>query len=353
MPARAELRRALVYAGGPAVLREVDRPALGPGDLRIRVLACGVCGTDLELLAGRAFAGRLPLPIRPGHEVAGAVTEVGAAAGGRFAVGDTVVLHSIGACGRCADCTSGHDNRCRTVTTLGLDHPGGFADEVVWPAARAVRFRGLAPTRAALLPDAVATAYHALRRAATAPGGTLAVIGVGGLGSHLLQLARLTRGDLRLVGVGRSERSLDRARRLGAATIAGLGAAARAEAKRAGLFDAVVDVSGAADAVEFGLATLKRGGRMVLASVHESGLTTTMTRTAFMTKELELVGSYGSSLAELREVTELAESGALDLSESVSRVISLDDLPAALTDLLTSRDGAVRTVVVPDPDAGS
>lgn len=349
-------RRALVYDGGPAVLGSVTGADPGPTDLRLDVLACGVCGTDLEILAGRAFAGRLRLPLHPGHEVAGRVVEIGPeggrdAAGNDLAVGDVVVLHSIGACGSCDDCLAGQDNRCRRAVTLGLDHPGGFSDEVVWPAARTVRVRDVAPTQAALLPDAVATAFHALARANAPVGGCLAVIGVGGLGTHLLQLARLTRPDLTLVGIGRSQRSLQRAMSLGVQAIGGLDEAARAEARRLGWFDAVVDVSGASAAIDFGMSVLKRGGRMVAASVHEDGFQTSMSRTAFMTKELELVGAYGSRIAELCMVVGLAESGALDLSGSVSRVVALDELPALLPDLLERGHGDMRTVVVPDPEA--
>lgn len=336
------------------MLEPVATAELGPDDLRVKVLACGVCGTDLEMLAGRAFVGRLPLPVRPGHEVAGRVVEVGAAVtrdglGNDLARGDTVVLHSIGACGVCDDCRAGHDNRCRRAMTLGLDRPGGFSDEVVWPAARAVRVRDVPPAQAALLPDAVATAFHALARAEAPSGGTLAVIGIGGLGSHLLQLARITRPDLRLVGIGRSERSLARARGLGAETIAGLDDAARRAARALGWFDTVVDVSGADAAIDFGLSALKRGGRLVAAAVHEQSLQTSMTRTSFMTKELELVGSYGSALAELGAVVALAESGTLDLTDSVSRTVPLERLPEVLPDLLRRGDGGMRTVVVPDP----
>ena len=108
------------------MLETVGEAELGAADLRVEVLACGVCGTDLEILSGRAFVGRLPLPVRPGHEVAGRVIEIGAeagrdGAGNELAVGDMVVLHSIGACGACEDCRAGNDNRCRHAATLGLD----------------------------------------------------------------------------------------------------------------------------------------------------------------------------------------------------------------------------------------
>lgn len=347
MSAPATVRRALVYSGHGSAIEQVDPEPLGVSDLRVRVDACGICGTDLELLSGRAFAGQLKLPVRPGHEVAGTVVEVGGRVAA-FTAGDTVVLHSIAPCGQCAACQVGQENRCRRSEMLGLSGRGGFGDEVVWPASRAVRYRNLPAVQAALLPDAVATAYHALRRAAVPQGGILVVIGIGGLGTHLLQLAKINRPDLTLGAVGRSEQSLARAQAIGAIPIPGLGQAGRDAARRMGFFDVLVDVSGSPDALPFGLSTLRRGGRIVLASVLEVPPALGMSGTSFMTRELEIVGSFGSSIDELREVTELADSGRLKLAGSVSTVIALDELPRWLPELITrGGGGGVRTIVVP------
>ena len=83
------------------------------------------------------------------------------------------------------------ENRCRHAAILGIEHPGGLADEVLWPLARLVAVPGLAAERAALLADAVASAQHALEVADIPSGGALTVIGAGGVGTHILQLARL------------------------------------------------------------------------------------------------------------------------------------------------------------------
>ena len=115
-----------------------------------------------------------------------------------------VVLHPLAACGRCERCAAGRDHLCANARILGIEADGGMADEVVWPLDRLVAVDGLPPAQAALLPDAVATAYHALGVAALPSGGTLCVLGAGGIGTHVLQLARVLDPAVRLAAVVRS-----------------------------------------------------------------------------------------------------------------------------------------------------
>ena len=205
-------------APGSVELRRGPAAPLAPGMARVRVLACGVCGTDLHLLHGMVLPAGAAYPVRPGHEVCGVVDEVRRSADVRRGrprcrptVGTTVVLHPLATCGRCERCAGGRDHLCGHARILGIDAAGGMADEVVWPLDRLVPVDGLPPAQAALLPDAVATAYHALRVAAVPPGGTLCVLGAGGIGTHVLQLARALDPAVRL-GRGGSLRDDGRAR---------------------------------------------------------------------------------------------------------------------------------------------
>jgi propanol-preferring alcohol dehydrogenase len=209
--------RYVQLAPGEVVLAEGPPPELAPGDARVRVLACGVCGTDVHALRGMVLPKGARYPIRPGHEVAGIVEEVNNGTAG-VSVGDLVALHPIAPCGRCDDCLAGDDKRCERGRALGFHVPGGMAEEVVWPADRMIGVSGLGAAEAALLPDAVATAYRALMAARLPTGGSLCVIGPGGVGTHVLALARALDPDARLAAVVRSK-----------------AAAARVEALRRGL----------------------------------------------------------------------------------------------------------------------
>jgi 2-desacetyl-2-hydroxyethyl bacteriochlorophyllide A dehydrogenase len=311
------------------------------------VTACGICGTDLHLLHGMTMPAGASYPVVPGHEVAGTVVELGDGLTD-LTVGESVVLHPLTPCGRCEPCTTGAEQRCDNARILGIHDPGGMADEVVWPAHRMVATGDVPVEQAALLPDAVATAWHALARAEVPRGGTLVVIGAGGVGTHVLQLAAAVDPDITTAAVVRSEASARRLEELGlGVVITGLDGAARKLRAAIPLADAVIDFSGAPTAPGEGLRALRRGGTLVLGSVVDENLDLRTTTTALVTREVRIVGSYASSIDDLRTVTELARSGALDLSGSASLLLDLDDAPRAFELLEERPPGLVRAVLRP------
>jgi 2-desacetyl-2-hydroxyethyl bacteriochlorophyllide A dehydrogenase len=331
--------RCLEIDPGHARLSEAAPPALPDGWGRVRVRACGVCGTDLHLLHGMPLPRDATYPVRPGHEVAGTLVE---GAGGGLAAGDDVVLHPLIPCGACGACRRGHENRCRTATAIGLDHAGGLADEVVWPLHRMVRAPGIPAEQAAVLPDAVASAYHALMLAELPPGGALTVLGAGGVGAHVLQLARVLDPAARLTAVVRSDGTAARLARLE------LGIdVVRDSGDVSGGQDAVVEFGGGALALSRALPMLARGGRLVIGSMSEEPLDLATTVTAVATRELQIVGSYASTIDDLVAVVQLAASGRLDLSRSVSHRVALDRAGDALELLERRPPGLSRIVVLP------
>jgi propanol-preferring alcohol dehydrogenase len=308
--------RYVELAPGEALLAEGPPPQLAPGDARVRVLACGICGTDVHALRGMVLPKGASYPIRPGHEVAGIVEEVHNGTTG-VSVGELVALHPIDPCGECAACLAGDDRHCEHGRALGFNVPGGMAEEVVWPADRMIGVDDLPAVEAALLPDAVATAYRALMAARLPPGGSLCVIGPGGVGTHVLALARALDPDARLAAVVRSRAAAERVAHLGAEAIHGLPEAGRRLRRSLGPIDAVVDFSGARLAPREGVRMLRRGGRLVLGGVRDEPLSLGTTMTGIVSRELTVVGVFASSMDDLRAVAALA--GRLNLGESVSR----------------------------------
>jgi len=331
---------------GRVALRRGAPPPLPPGHARVRVAACGLCGSDLHLLRGMVLPRGAAYPVRPGHEVAGVVTEL-APDVDRPRPGERVVLHPLDVCGECGPCRSGHEERCRRGRVLGLQAAGGMADEVVWPARRLVVVGALPLDRAAVLADAVATAHHALRLADPPPGGRLCVLGAGGVGGHVVQLARVLCPEVEVWAVVRSPAGVARLEAMGARARLGLeGAAARLK-DEAGRFDAVVDFSGVVAAPAEGLALLEAGGRLVLGSIVDEPIRLGTTVTGLVTRELEVMGCYVSTLEDLRTVAELAATGRIDLAGSVSRRLPLERAGEAF-DLVERRPpGLVRVVLEP------
>src|SRR3954453_14616489 len=164
----------------------------GPGEALLRVLAAGVCRTDLDLL--RTGGAGNPLPVTLGHEIVGEVVtgaERGAGVGGYELLG----------CGGCVACARGEDNVCRDVVpgAVGITRDGGMADHVVVPARNLVPLGDVDPLHAAPLTDAGMTALHAVQRARRLlePGATAVVVGIGGLGHLAVQFLRATTSQVR------------------------------------------------------------------------------------------------------------------------------------------------------------
>ena len=328
---------------GAARLREGPEPETPPGFARVRVLACGVCGTDLHLLHGMVLPRGAAYPVRPGHEVAGIVEHVNQA-DAPVAEGDLAVLHPLAPCGRCEACLRGEDKHCDQLRALGVHDPGGFADKVVWPASRMLPANGIDPCTASLLADAAATAHNAVKLALVPPGGALCVLGAGGLGAGTLGVARALDPDVRLAAVVRSRASAARLQAGGVEARVGLDGAARELRGRLGRMDAVIDFSGHPAAPAEGIALLRRGGRLVLGSVVDAALTLGAS-SAFMAHELQVVGVYVSGLHDLAAVIELACDGRLDATPWVSHRLPLSQFEHAL-ELAESRPaGMVRVVV--------
>jgi len=334
----------------PGQIRVIDVGPLkpGPGEARIAVRACGICGTDQHLLHGMALPPGTTYPVRPGHEVAGTVIEVNESHGeGQLRPGDEVVLHPLDPCGACPSCTTGEEQHCTSARVLGISAPGGMADELIWPTRRLVAATGLPPLQAALLPDAVATAWHALRLAELPAGGTLLVIGAGGVGTHVLELARHALPGVRLGAVARSEGTVARLERLGLDFVhQGLDGLRKAFRAALGEADAVVDFSGSVDGPRQAVRVLRSGGRLVLGSILDEPADVG-TVTGLVTRGIHVIGSYASSLDDLRTVTDMARSGGIDLAPSVSEVVELSEAPRAFELLEQRPPGLVRVVVTP------
>jgi propanol-preferring alcohol dehydrogenase len=331
---------------GRVTVRDFDPLPLPDGWGRVRVSACGVCGTDLHLLGGMELPREASYPVRPGHEVAGTVVDGSA---GRVRLGDQVVLHPLIPCGRCGSCRSDRENLCRSATALGLDHAGGLGEEVVWPLDRMVPVPRLPAEQAALLPDAVASAYHALMLAELPPGGALTVLGAGGVGTGVLALARVLHPDVRLTAVVRSAGTARRLQELDPSieVVRGAVDAGRRVRERAGIQDAVIEFGAGAAALAEALPMLARGGRLVVGSMSDEPLDLGATVTQLATRELHVVGSYASTIADLGAVVHLATSGRLDVSKTISHRVRLEHAPDALALLERRPPGLARVVVLP------
>ncbi|NCW46477.1 MAG: hypothetical protein EBV77_13655 [Gemmatimonadaceae bacterium] len=200
----------LARPGQPVALHEVPVPAVGPGEVLVRVRAAGICHSDVHYRAGRSRVE--PLPLTLGHEVAGDVVAVGSAVTTRT-VGDRVCLHYLVICGQCEHCAAGREQFCATGLMLGHFTDGGWAEYIVVPERNAVRLPdNVSYEHGAVMMCSSSTSLHALRKARCAPGDVVLVIGAGGLGMSAIQIAR-TLGASQVVAADRDARKARTGRR--------------------------------------------------------------------------------------------------------------------------------------------
>jgi propanol-preferring alcohol dehydrogenase len=200
-------------AGAAFETVERDVPEPGPGQIRIKVEACGMCHSDVFVRSG-GFPG-LVLPRIPGHEIAGRVDAVGAGVTGWRVEERAGVGWHGGHCFQCNACRRGLFINCQNAKITGISHDGGYAEYVVVPAESAARIpETLAAVDAGPLLCAGVTTFNSLRNSGARPGDTVAVQGIGGLGHLAIQYA--AQMGFRTVAISRGADKEELARQLGA-----------------------------------------------------------------------------------------------------------------------------------------
>jgi D-arabinose 1-dehydrogenase-like Zn-dependent alcohol dehydrogenase len=329
--------------GAPLGLVQRAVPEPGRGEVRVRVQACGVCGSDVFLQDG-GFAGS-PLPIVPGHEAAGVVDALGDGVDD-VPIGTIVALYYISTPPGDAWAAAGVPNRSPAVTRMGVDIDGAFAEYVLRPRASLIVPPAPLPApELAVITDAVATPLHALRRIAKLTAGeTVAIIGIGGLGSNAVQLARAYGATA--IAISRSQEKLDLALRLGAAHALRSDdqVVAKVRALTRGLgADVVLQCADSTAAYEMSLSLAGPGGRIVC--VGSSSEPFRVPPMQMIWSELSLLGSRGFVQADIEEAIQLRLDGRIAVDHLVQKLRPLEEAQSALDDLRAGR--VLRTVLVP------
>jgi len=234
-------------------------PTPGPDEVLVRVIACGLCRTDLHIVEGD-----LPLvrrPVVPGHQVVGRVEAMGSDAR-RFRAGDRVGIAWLRrTCGTCEVCRRGRENLCERSEFTGYHADGGFADYAVVPESFAYALPPVfGDAEAAPLLCAGIIGYRALKRSDVPPGGRLGIYGFGASAHVTLQVARARGCEVFVCTREASHRAL--ARELGATWVGDIGDTMPAKADGTILFAPVGDL------VPLALQNLARGGTLALAGIY-------------------------------------------------------------------------------------
>lgn len=326
--------RALVHAGhGRVRVEDVARPRLcAPTDAIVRVHRAAVCGTDLHVLA---HPDALPRGFVLGHEFVGEVVECGEQVRGH-GVGDAVVGADYTACGRCWWCRRGDHWQCAerrffgTGTVFGPPLAGAQAELVRVPHADTVLVAlppGVGPDAAVFLGDTAATGYAALRRAATAPGETVAVLGGGPVGQVTSLVAQAIGAGVVVVVEPVADRRAVAAREGALAAGPDDARATVDDATDGRGADVVVDAVGGDRGLALALDLVRRRGRV--ASVGVPGETVTLPTARLFTEELGFSFAVGDLMRDAEALLALVRAGTLDPSVLATEQVGLDDAAEA------------------------
>lgn len=335
--------KAAVYHGREDVrVERIGERELGPGEVRIEVEACGICGSDLHEYAEGPIA--IPeddphpltgetLPLTLGHEFAGVVVETGADVTAPTE-GDAVVVNPIIACTVCRYCTDGQYSLCDSLVNIGIHGGGGFAESVVVPAENAVVLPDEVPYGHGALVEPLSVGLHAVRRSGLAAGDTAAVFGAGPIGLSVLQSAIAAGARDVYVSEPRDARR-ELAERLGAAEAidpAETDPVRHISAAADGGSDVAFEVAGVEQTLTQAVRTTRKAGTTVIVSLYEEAAR--LNPNFLMLAERDIVGSYGYSGGPLAGHGEFAttirmlQDGRLDAEPMITAHIRLDDIVA-------------------------
>lgn len=335
----------IVEIGKPLQRRELPLPKPGPGEIRVKVQAAGICHSDAHYRSG---TGRVAfLPMTPGHEIAGVVDQLGTGVDG-VRVGERVALHYLLTCGRCDYCSRGLEQFCTSVRMLGKDAPGGYAEYVVAAARNAIPVAdGVSMAEAAIMMCSSATAFHALHQARLRAGESVAVFGAGGLGLSAVQLARAC-GAGAVFAVDIDPAKLQAAAAHGAIAIDPANGAPERQLRDATQgrgVDVALEFAGLPVTQQQAVAVLAVHGRVALAGISRAPFAVD-SYAHVINREACIVGVSDHLRSELVTLMEFTRRGVLDLKSVIADRLGLD--AAAINDrldALSAFHGRSRSVI--------
>lgn len=352
MPA-SQMRAARVRGGGRIEVERVSLPEPGPGEVRVRVEACGLCGSDLHLFGAGFFAAGTT----PGHEPAGVVDRLGAGVSGPLP-GTRVAVEPMRSCGACPSCRAGRYSICRQARLAGVHDPGGLAEYLLAPAARVHPVPAALDAPLAALAEPMAVVVHGLARGGLAQGQRVLVLGAGAVG--LLTVAAAHHLGASEVWVSaRHPHQAERAHALGAARVlaeADSTPAALDALGREAAIDLVVEtVGGTADTLRAAAAAVRPGGTVSVLGLFLGAIA--LDPLPLLLKELTLAWSYcygtpavpeaAGHASDFSTAIEVLGGARAALAPLVTHSLALDDVALAFRTAADRAGGAVKVSVIP------
>lgn len=324
--------------------REVPDPQPGPGQVLVRVQACGICGTDLHIHEGEFLS---EFPLIPGHEAAGEVAALGSGVTG-VALGQRVVVDNTELCGGCYYCRRDQPLYCENFVSHGCNTSGGLAEYLLVPADKIFPLKNLS-WREAVMVEPTACAVHGMDKIALKPGSEVLLFGAGPTGLVLAQLLKLN-GAARLVVAAPPGPKLDLMARLAADEVVPIDRQDYSKHRqhltstyRHG-FDTVIEATGSSELCQESIEYARMGGQVVVYGVYPEKAHLTWSPYEIFRRELTIQGSFAQTHCFDRSLLYL-ESGKVRVDEIVTDEFALKDYDQALL-ALKKRQG-IKSAIFP------
>ena len=343
------MRAIVIHEAGDLRVENRESGATGPGEVRVRLAAGGVCGSDLHYYNHGGFGSvRLKEPMILGHEVSGHVAEVGPEVEG-LEPGDLVAVSPSRPCGACRFCGEGLHNHCLDMRFYGSAMPfphiqGAFSEELVADASQCVRADGLSAAEAAMA-EPLSVGLHATRRAGELLGKRVLVTGCGPIGVLAIVAARRA-GAAEIVATDLVPNALKHAAAAGADWTIDMSEtpdALDAYTADKGWFDVLYECTGSARALSGAIAAMRPRGIVMQLGL---GGDMTVPMMQITVKELDLRGSFRFH-EEFATAVKLMQSGLVDVKPVITHTIPLDEAELAFR-IANDRSRSMKTQIAFD-----
>ena len=311
--------------------REIPEP--GPGEVLIKVMASGICGTDIHIFNGEYLGA---YPVIPGHEFSGVVVSMGNRIT-RFKVGDHVAVEPNIACDNCIHCLNNRQNFCLNWQAIGVTLPGGMEQFVTAPE-KAVFSIGDLPFEQGAFVEPLSCVVHGVERARIKLADHVAILGAGPIGNLLLQMSRL-QGAAQITVLETNPGRAELAHQLGADQVF-----SRMEDLQPNTYDVVIDATGVISVMNRTIDFVRNGGTVLLFGVPPSGKLMEIEAFKIFQKGLTLLSSY-TSVRNSFQAVNLLRSGQIKVQPLISHYFPLKEMPTAI-DMIERHDPQVKKVIM-------
>lgn len=319
------MKAAVLESFGSLKISEIPAPELSQGHAVLRVIACGVCGSDLSIYKGTpGMRARWTPPLFMGHEMVGSVEQ-----GPEHLLGQTVAVNPIVSCNQCRQCRAGLHNLCQNRKNIGLSFPGGFAERVKVPLAQLYILPPTAPGWKGALAEPLAVALRAVELAGVLNHRKTLIIGGGAIGVLAAWIAGRSGAEVQIV-----ERSPTRRQWLSSFGF-------EAFEQPQGEYEVAIDAVGSSATVELAVQSVLPGSSIVMVGLQDQVVNLPLFPLVLWEKRL--VGSYCFSEDDFRRATELVEH----IPDGFVLHQPLEKAPAIFADLLQGKIEVPKVVLMP------